>query len=111
MLERHQSWLILGFRFLYGLRNITPFAIGMSRVPTRRFVVLNIVGAAIWAVTFACGGYLFGVAMEAFFLGQQKWFVIIGAAAFAAVLWVARMIRSRLTRKEFCLDHVEKTNA
>ena len=111
MLERHQTWLILGFRFLYGLRNITPFAIGMSQVPTRRFIVLNIIGAAVWATTFACGGYLFGVAMETVIAGRQKWYVVLGLAAIAAIVWIVRMIRRRLGSRETCLAPVEKKDA
>jgi len=34
LLDRYQTLLILGFRFLYGLRTVTPFVIGMSRVKT-----------------------------------------------------------------------------
>lgn len=111
LLERHQTWLILGFRFLYGLRNITPFAIGMSQVPTRRFIILNVIGAAVWAVTFTCGGYLFGAAMETVFAGQQKWYAILGLAAVAATVWVVRMIRRRLALKRSGLDQKEKTDA
>jgi membrane protein DedA with SNARE-associated domain len=108
LLERHQTWLILGFRFLYGLRNITPFAIGMSEVPTRRFVLLNIVGAAVWAMAFACGGYLFGAAMETFFTGRQKWLLVGGLALVAVVIWAVRTIRKRPTARG--APHVEQQN-
>lgn len=99
LLERHQTCLLLGFRFLYGLRNITPFAIGMSEVSTRRFILLNIIGAAVWAVTFASGGYIFGVAMETVVAKGQKWFVILGLAAIAAIVWAVRIIRRRMVSR------------
>ncbi len=111
MLERHQTWLILGFRFLYGLRNITPFAIGMSQVPTRRFVVLNVIGAALWAVTFACGGYLFGAAMETIFAGQQKWYAVLGLAVIIVIVWVVRMTCKRLALNKTRLEQLEKKDA
>jgi hypothetical protein len=34
LVERFRNPLILVFRFLYGLRTVTPFVIGMSTVPT-----------------------------------------------------------------------------
>jgi membrane protein DedA with SNARE-associated domain len=37
VLERHQNLLILGFRFLWGLRSVTPYAIGISNVSYLRF--------------------------------------------------------------------------
>lgn len=95
ILEKHQTWLILGFRFLYGLRNITPFAIGMSDVPTRRFMFLNFTGAAIWAVTFAWGGFLIGKGLETFFEKEGKWVVVGLVVAMALVVWVIRHIRRR----------------
>ncbi|RPI59921.1 MAG: DedA family protein, partial [Planctomycetaceae bacterium] len=62
--ERHHTLLILGFRFLYGLRNITPFVLGMSEVRTKRFIMLNVIGAAVWAATFTWGGFALGMALE-----------------------------------------------
>lgn len=64
IIERHRIPIILGFRFVYGFRTVTPFALGMSRVPAIEFVALNIVSAALWATTFGYLGYLFGKGME-----------------------------------------------
>jgi len=53
VVERHSIWLVLVFRFMYGLRNVTAFALGMTRMPLWLFVPLNAVGAAVWAICFA----------------------------------------------------------
>ena len=53
MLERHRIPIIIGFRFVYGFRTVTPFVLGMSRVPAIEFIVFNIVGAAAWASAIA----------------------------------------------------------
>jgi membrane protein DedA with SNARE-associated domain len=71
MLDRFQTPMILSFRFLYGLRTIAPFVIGMSRVSVKKFVLLNAAGALIWAVVFGSGGYLFGHALE-IFIGKVR---------------------------------------
>ena len=55
----------LGFRFLYGLRNIAPVFLGMSNLSTTRFVVLNAIGAVLWATTFSCTGYYLAKAINA----------------------------------------------
>jgi len=60
LLERHRIPVILVFRFLYGLRSVIPFAIGLSKVPAPEFVALNVVGAAVWSCAVGCGGYVFG---------------------------------------------------
>jgi len=101
ILEKHQIWLILGFRFLYGLRNITPFAIGMTRVPTRRFILLNVIGAIVWATTFACGGYIFGLAVETYIEDRRHKPILIAALlVLVFLLWVVRMLRRRKQKLE-----------
>ena len=71
LIHNHQITIILGFRFLFGLRSVIPFALGMSQVPVRLFVPLNVVGAFVWAVIFGCAGYLFGQTLE-LYLGDLK---------------------------------------
>lgn len=63
-LARYHTPLILAMRYLYGLRAVLPFAIGMSTISTTRFQVLNLAGALLWSVTIAAGGYLFGHLVE-----------------------------------------------
>jgi membrane protein DedA with SNARE-associated domain len=68
---RNRILIILAFRFWYGLRIVTPFALGMSRVRWLEFILLNIVGALMWAAAVGGAGYLFGQVMEAV-LGDIK---------------------------------------
>ena len=63
LLARYHLPLILSVRFLYGLRTVLPFTIGMSTISTTRFQVLNFAGALLWSVTIT-GGYLFGHLVE-----------------------------------------------
>ncbi|GAO35614.1 hypothetical protein SCT_1005 [Sulfuricella sp. T08] len=60
LLARYHLPLILGIRFLYGLRTVGPLAIGMSPVGWVRFFALNLIGAVGWAVLIGGAGYLFG---------------------------------------------------
>jgi membrane protein DedA with SNARE-associated domain len=59
-LERHAVAFILAYRFMYGIRNISGIAIGMSHLPWRKFMLWNAVAAFIWAGAFAGFGYLYG---------------------------------------------------
>ncbi len=70
-LEKYPTLFILGFRFVYGIRNVAPVAIGLSAIPIRKFVLLNLLAAAIWATSFGLAGYSFGQAVE-HFLGDLK---------------------------------------
>ena len=64
-LARYHTPLILSVRFLYGLRTVLPFVIGMSNISVLRFQALNLAGAFLWSILGAGAGYLFGNAIEA----------------------------------------------
>lgn len=64
LLRKYDLWLIVGIRFMYGIRIVGPVVIGMSGVPPMRFAWFNGLGALIWAVVVVGAGYLFGQAME-----------------------------------------------
>jgi membrane protein DedA with SNARE-associated domain len=97
MMNRLQTPLILCFRFLYGLRTVTPFAIGMSTVSAKKFILLNAAGALVWAAAVASGGYLFGHVLEVI-IGKAKSYeiYIMGSVAMVGVLiWIFHFYRRR----------------
>lgn len=63
-IERYPTGFILVFRFLYGLRTVSPVAIGLSTIPLRRFAVLNAIACLIWSAVFTTIGYLFGPTVD-----------------------------------------------
>ncbi|HMV85402.1 MAG TPA: DedA family protein [Blastocatellia bacterium] len=79
-LQRWHTALVVGFRFLYGMRYLTPFVIGLSGYPVRRFVLLNLLGGIIWAVVNGLLGYAFGHAMELVLEDVRKYeiWIILG---------------------------------
>ncbi len=94
LLRKHQTWLILGFRFMYGLRTVTPFVLGASNVSPRRFFVLNATGALLWALGIGFAGYYFGKALESV-LGHLKEYemLIIGIVTGIAIsAWLYRRL-------------------
>jgi membrane protein DedA with SNARE-associated domain len=99
LLERHRTPVILGFRFLYGFRTVTPFLIGITGVSFFRFFILNAIGALIWACTVAGLGYFFGEAMS-LLLGDIRRFEVVIAIALmllGLILWLYLFIRSKRT--------------
>jgi membrane protein DedA with SNARE-associated domain len=89
----HQAKFILSFRFIYGIRTVSPVALGLSAVPARQFLVLNGIAAAVWSVAFTVLGYVFGQAVE-HMLGQLKAFehkLLIGVACALAVYAAYRL--------------------
>jgi membrane protein DedA with SNARE-associated domain len=63
-IERYPTAYIIIFRFLYGLRTVSPIALGLTHVPFRRFVTLNAFAALLWSAIFTTVGFLFGPAVD-----------------------------------------------
>jgi membrane protein DedA with SNARE-associated domain len=64
LLQRHPNAAILSVRFLYGMRTAGPVALGALGVPQSKFVLLNMLSAALWATGLGLLGYQFGNAMQ-----------------------------------------------
>jgi membrane protein DedA with SNARE-associated domain len=97
-MERYHDLIMLGFRFVYGIRIMTPFVLATSpKIRTGRFVVFNAIGAVIWSVVVAGGGYLFGHALELVLNDIKKYEISIMIAAVAAGIgiWLIHKYRSR----------------
>ena len=88
LLQRHETLLILGFRFMYGVRTVASFVIGMSHVSTTKFIFLNILGAFLWAGIIGGFGYTFGKAFEVL-IGDIKHyqFQVLGAIVVLGTLF------------------------
>jgi membrane protein DedA with SNARE-associated domain len=63
-MHKYRILLILGFRYLYGLRSLAPFVFALCGVKPLQFLLLNGIGALIWAVSMGALGYLLGNAVE-----------------------------------------------
>jgi membrane protein DedA with SNARE-associated domain len=97
LFERHQNIILLGFRFVYGFRNVTPFAVGMSNVRATKFSFLNMIGAFIWAMAFGWGGYAFGVALEAILekVKRYEMYIFGGMIGVFLLIWLYRFLRKK----------------
>lgn len=87
---------VVAFRFLYGLRTVTPVLLGASGYPVARFVALNATGAALWATSYTLLGWGVGSGAKALFTGASIW---VQSAALAAALIAAALAVYLRTRR------------
>ena len=102
-LDRHQYWLILTFRFYYGLRNVTPFVCGSAGIPRLRFFTLNLIGAIVWAIAFTYIGYGLGEAASQLFIDDFKRYGLYFLGGLLLVgfgVWLTTLIIHRHKAKE-----------
>lgn len=87
LLARYNTGFILTFRFIYGVRNVSSFAMGMSPIEWSRFACLNFIAAGLWSVAFAGTGYLAGAALQHVLGGVATGLGIVMLGLFLFALW------------------------
>ena len=95
MLRRYDTWFILSFRFIYGVRNFSSFAMGTSGLSWPRFLALNFIAAGIWAVTFAGAGYIVGATFEHLLGDLALGFGLVMLAIFVTVITMITRAQKR----------------
>lgn len=91
-LHTHQLWLMLGFRFLYGVRVVTPLLLGASGISPRFFLLCNLINASVWALLFGTLGFWFGRTIEGWVEEMQRYqlWIFGGVALTVGALWLLR---------------------
>lgn len=99
LVERRPVPFILGFRFVYGMRTVSPVAIGVAGVPVRMFVPLNAIAAAIWAPFFTWLGHKAGKAILPLLhrVGHYGLIILVAVLLIAPIVWgLIRLRRGRV---------------
>jgi membrane protein DedA with SNARE-associated domain/membrane-associated phospholipid phosphatase len=81
--EKRGGLTILIGRFIGFVRALAPFIAGTSRMPLRRFLPYDVLGAGAWAATFATLGYVFWHSFD-----RLTTYVSRGLFAFSSVVVV-----------------------
>jgi membrane protein DedA with SNARE-associated domain len=93
-LTRFDTGFILSFRFIYGVRNFSSFALGISSIGWRRFMLLNFIAAGLWATVFVGVGLLCGHAFVRM-VGQ----LAHGFSVVLLVVFIAALVAGHLFHK------------
>ena len=64
LLEKYPYLILLGYRYIYGLRTIIPMIIGMSTIKIKEFIVFSLFTTFVWTLIFTSLGFLFGSIIE-----------------------------------------------
>ena len=90
MMKKYGSWIILIQKFVYGIKTLIPIAIGLTKYDFKKFAILNVFSAAVWALTFGLGSYFSGNALVKFaeVIGDKPWIAPIILVTFAGALWL-----------------------
>jgi membrane protein DedA with SNARE-associated domain len=99
ILLRHRLLLLGGYRFVYGLRGIVPFAYGLSPLCWRVFLLANLITAALWSLLVTWIGYHAGALLLEPAVAKRLPFMGLAVVLVAgAVILIRRQLK---TRSEF----------
>ncbi len=98
LIARHPDKIVIGIRFMVGLRFVGLLALGMSpAIRWRRFLVLNLIGATLWATIVTGLGVLFGEAIRYLMADLKEYqpYVLGGVVVLVASWWLIRRAGQR----------------
>jgi membrane protein DedA with SNARE-associated domain len=97
--QRHEDWAVFLGRITPVVRSFVSIPAGLFRVPYARYVVLTLIGSALWCFAFAGVGWGAGASYERFHhdFAYVEYAVVAGILALAAYLFV-RLRRSSTIR-------------
>lgn len=100
-IQKYDQYFIMSFRFIYGLRTITPLLVGQSRIRLRRYSRLVSLSALIWAIAVSGFGYVGASALNVLahdFAHYKKYIavaILLGVAFVAAGISLYKRYRRR----------------
>jgi membrane protein DedA with SNARE-associated domain len=106
---RHGVHSLLVAKFVPGLNTAAPSLAGIFRMPVRRFIIFDSLGAFIWVATVTSLGLIFSDQLEQIALRWGGWLVAVLAGGLVAyILWkfiqrrrfIRRLRIARITPKE-----------
>jgi membrane protein DedA with SNARE-associated domain len=86
LLRKGEVVFILSYRFIYGVRNVSPFVVGVSGIAPLRFLLLNLIASSVWAAAFTLGGYFLGKVLEQW-LEHYKVHMLVGVLLLVAAIY------------------------
>ncbi len=96
LLKKNETFFIIAFRFIYGIRILSPIIIGMAKVSKKKFTILNLIAAFVWTTT-SCGiGYFVGYLSSKIGSGYNTYIVI---AANLILIFSIHYIAKKFTKK------------
>ncbi|MBX9805146.1 MAG: DedA family protein [Alphaproteobacteria bacterium] len=100
LLHSWDIWFILSFRFIWGIRTVSPIVIGTSGITPERYTPLNLIAAIVWTLISCIGGYMLAGVIEEIGLQVIKryfgFFTIAVIIIIVAIVILKRWMKRRL---------------
>jgi len=109
LIEKYGNFVAFISRFTYGFRIVLPVILGITNLPPRTFLWINLVSALSWALIFSLAGYLYGKSASLLFdnVSNYEHYLVLALFGVICTAWCAhawyvwklkKPVRDRLAR-------------
>ncbi len=93
LIEKYGAFVEFISRYTYGFRIVLPIILGITSLPARTFLWINLASALSWAAVFALGGYLFGKSASLFLddVSKYEYHLMLALVGFIMTAWVVHL--------------------
>jgi membrane protein DedA with SNARE-associated domain len=75
LLKKYGWFIIFMQRYMYGMRTIIPLSIGITNYSAKKFALLNLISAWLWAAIIITPAYLYGEEiLSSLVYAKQHWY-------------------------------------
>jgi|SRR5579863_1292960 len=85
---RYGAMTVFFARFVFGMRIIAGPMAGVLRMPWKKFLVWNFLGASLWVSVISSAGYLFGRHWEKLERNVKRFDMLVAAAVLVVAAWI-----------------------
>ena len=101
LIEKYGVFVAFISRFTYGLRIVLPIILGITGLPSRTFLAINLGSALVWAAIFSLAGYLFGKSASLFLedVGKYEHYLLGTLAGLIMTIWLFHIYHAWKAKK------------
>jgi len=90
LIKKHGDWVIFIQKFIYGLKTVVPIAIALTKYDFKKFAILNLFAAGVWALAFGLSSYYFGAVLSKFavYISENKWIAPVILLTIGGLVWL-----------------------
>jgi membrane protein DedA with SNARE-associated domain len=105
LLLKKYGWPIIFMqRYMYGLRTVIPMSIGITKYSAKKFALINLISAWVWAAITITPSYIFGAEiLNSLVLAKEHWYYVLPIAVgflFAIHTYFQKLERHFLQRRQ-----------
>jgi membrane-associated protein len=88
LFDRYGSVTVFFARFVFGMRIVAGPMAGVLRMPWRKFLIFNFLGASVWVSAISGAGYLFGQHWQRLQRDVKRFDIAVAIVVVLAAVWV-----------------------